>query len=853
MAVNNDAQLVSIQREREVDALLSARERYKLLQEQTIEAEGASALTGYQKLIQGAHPGVCEVLEAWVSDALSAKGRTHTSILPIRTLGIEQTALLGLTMVIDTLDRCPQPREACVRIGEAMQQELWVTELFLQDSKTWGRLFPRIKAKSSSAPRRLAGAKRAAAGLDERTWQKWDGPKVMKVGEPILNAVLMGSGIVEIDNSDAEKRLKLTDQTRAWLDERDERLAFSKPPITPMVCPPRPWTANGGGPFVTKSFNKKSGLVRAWDNKRKKAIRASLKSGEMDRVLEAVNAINQTPWRINKTVHEAVKWVWDSKLEPTADSFSGLKKFPKSSLLEVPEEPPADLDEAAQRRLRGQRYSIINRNREAESEAIGFMKDMATADELVGYEQFWLPHNLDFRGRIYPMPHFNQQRTDHVKAMLEFAEAKPLGTKGAYWLAIHLANCGDFEKISKRPLRERYNWTLDNTQLIKDIANDYTQNLTWLEADKPFSFLAAIIEWAAYLREGPSYRSRCAVALDGSNSGLQHYSAALRAEEDAFYVNLRDEEEGQDIYRAVAERCSAHLRNLQGQGNVSDDERETIQQWLDHGVDRKVVKRSVMTFPYSSETFGFAEQIREDLMRPYFVEVREGRRDKHPFGDDGGYKASTLLAKIIWKSVNEIVERAGAGMDYFKKVSSVLAHEGKPVCWTTPLGLRVVHEYKEWDVKRVELRLFDRKIHTNAGSEAPEGLSGFSRVVYNMRVAQTERIKKSKQRSAVAPNVIHSMDASHMMLTILKAGEEGITNYSLIHDSFATHAADTERFFVIIREAFAQMYEEYDVFQVIDDYARSVLSPRGAKRLPPLPRKGNLDLNEVIRSQFAFS
>lgn len=838
------------QKDREIEALKTAAERYIEAQRDTIATSGASSLTSYQKLISGALPGTVEALDAWVQDCLEAKGKKPMGLLPIRTLGLEKVALIGLTSSIDAVFTQWDARRVAQEIGTIIQAELWTQELFEADKKTWGRLFEKIRKEHSRPQRRLSKTRH----LSEKEWRKWDPVKTLRVGMAVLNAVLIGSALVECDPVSDRRHLTLTPEVREWVQDQDNRLMYSRPITEPMVCPPRPWRGLSQGPFVTKAMNQKFDLVRTNSGKAKRALREACKEGTMQKTLDAVNAISATPWRINEQVLEAVKWVWESRLAPEGDQFAGLEKFPRSSLLDMP--PSLDDDEDAtdqeKRRRRGQRWMVSQRNRESEAGALGFMRDLSTAEDLLQYERFYLPHNLDFRGRIYPIPHFNQQRVDYVKGMLEFAEAKPLGHKGAYWLAIHLANCGDFDKISKRPLRERYNWVQDNSRLIKDIASDYQTNLTWLDADKPFQFLQACFEWAGYLGQGPSYRSRCAVALDGTNSGLQHYSAALRAEQDAFYVNLRDTEEGQDIYRAVAERTTALVQDALDRGDLEEEGAEHARQWLDHGISRKTVKRSVMTFPYSSEQFGFADQLREDLMRPYSRMIHEGRLTEHPFGEDGGYRASTFLAKYIWIAVNQVVARAGEGMSYLKRISGVLAHEKQPVTWTTPTGLPVLHDYREFEETRVSLNIYDRKILTTGEPQgAPE--FGFSRVQYLMRLKPSDRINKSKQRSAVAPNVIHSMDAAHMMLTALQAQSEGITDFSFIHDSFATHAADTDRFFLIIREAFASMYENYDVFGVIDDYAREVLSEEGRSRLPPQPSKGSLDLNEVIRSQFAFS
>lgn len=48
-----------------------------------------------------------------------------------------------------------------------------------------------------------------------------------------------------------------------------------------------------------------------------------------------------------------------------------------------------------------------------------------------------------------------------------------------------------------------------------------------------------------------------------------------------------------------------------------------------------------------------------------------------------------------------------------------------------------------------------------------------------------------KQKNAFAPNFIHSLDSTHMMLTSLHCREEGITFVS-VHDCFWTHACTVD-------------------------------------------------------------
>ncbi len=53
----------------------------------------------------------------------------------------------------------------------------------------------------------------------------------------------------------------------------------------------------------------------------------------------------------------------------------------------------------------------------------------------------YFPHNIDFRGRAYPISsHLNHMGADLTRSLLIFDEARPLGERGLYWLKVHFAN-----------------------------------------------------------------------------------------------------------------------------------------------------------------------------------------------------------------------------------------------------------------------------------------------------------------------------------------------------------------------------------------------------------------------------
>ena len=81
---------------------------------------------------------------------------------------------------------------------------------------------------------------------------------------------------------------------------------------------------------------------------------------------------------------------------------------------------------------------------------------------LLEEEELYFPHNLDFRGRIYPLAGrgaINPQGDDSGKAMLKFARGMRLGEEGVPWLFIHAQNVWGNDKIN---LQSRIDATQEN-------------------------------------------------------------------------------------------------------------------------------------------------------------------------------------------------------------------------------------------------------------------------------------------------------------------------------------------------------------------------------------------------------
>jgi DNA-directed RNA polymerase len=806
------------------------------------------------KLIKGCLTQVSQVIIKQLQvneEKYDTNARYYLSLLDPDLL-----ALIALNECFNSIHKHSSLNGIVVRMGKAVENEVWAKALEEEDKKLFVRLVLRA-TKTHGDVRRRRKAIRATAAKEGFSPVAWENNTRALIGGFLLSAVLEGCGEIfetyiahpSADLKTTSRNLGLTDAGSDLLLNINAAQAWMNPMFLPMLVEPKPWTSTNTGAYYTKGLSSRVQLVRTFDEDHIKLINAAIADGTMAPCLEALNTIQNTAWAINKPLLDLVEWVWVNNI-PIPD-FPANKHIPKPTL-------PDDwntLDENRRKGWRIQASQVALRNRGIDGDRVTVLQDLAVAKSLSGAERFYLPHSLDFRGRVYPVPSFNGQRADHIRSLFQFATGLPLGDSGAYWLAIHLANCGDFGGVSKRSLEERFTWTIDNEELIRKIATDpYSTVETWALADKPFQFVAACIEYKGFLEDGECFVSCLPIALDGSNSGLQHYAASLRSPEGAL-VNLVPSDLPADLYQKVADITVAEIQH--DLTNSDEAIASLAKVVMENGVNRKLVKRNAMTFSYSSGEYGFKQQQMEDLMRPLGLKVLSGTLPVHPYGEDGGFKAAGYIAKKVYGAITNLVKDAVSGMKFFQHCAAALAHESKGLTWVTPVGLPVTHRYTEWDSKHVRLFLHDKYVPViessldNADTLMVDSVDAVRQVQLTIRTRPSSRINKAKAKSAISPNVIHSLDASHLMLTVLKAKDNGLKDFSLIHDSFGTHAANTSEFFYMIREAFVDMYENYCPYETIYNATFNTIDDKS--KVPNIPLKGALDVTDTYSSLYAFA
>jgi DNA-directed RNA polymerase len=851
--------------------------RYHEKQENITKREGPDKREDVAKLVRGAIPTLAEAIGNWIITQADAKGRKPAGYHAIALLGVDLPgvnllAQLTLSQIFRSLPKGGLVVDIITNLGRRVEVEIEARALEEANPQAFKRFLALAERTTSE---KFLERKHTSIVASADVALQWSKITQAGVGKSLLALALIC--LREVFYQDTQKQgirsggevaVRLTDEAATVLGSISDGLALARPSFPPMLVPPRPWTSLSSGCYHDVRLSKLVPLVRTFSGEHKKLLKAAIADGSMQEVLDAVNAMQETRWAIDTRVLEAIKWCREAGHKPS-------RSFPASRLPALPKkidavewaQTPQDVKIAMSRK----RKTIRDLRSSAAIDASILAQDIATAEFLAGHEAFYLPHSLDFRGRVYAVPYFNHQRSDHIKGLFRFADGVPLGERGGEWLMIHLANCGDFGKISKRPFPERLAWVKENEEAILKAAQDPQGSYDWWsKADSPFCFLQACFEYDEWALTdfSPWYVSRIPVAADGSCSGLQHYSAITRSAEEAHHVNLTPREDVGDIYQVVADRAIPTLE--EAASNALETPGRLAAIILRNGFGRSEVKRNVMTYFYGSGKFGMRDQHMEDTMRPLADDVALGELEKHPYavmsertdkdtGEvmwalDGGYNCAQHMAAHTYQAIVTVAPMADEAASWVRKVASLLADESKSMSWITPIGMPIIQRYTESVTQPLKMWLYRRGISIPTASDKHDSEGNIlARIEVMINTGVERRIEKKRMRSASSPNVIHSMDGAHLQRSVALAKYAGIVHFFMIHDAFGTHAGNMHRFGDIVRDAFVKTYEDYCPLAELDRYARSVLSDEGQEKLPAIPVKGTLDLSSVRDGQYSFA
>ena len=240
---------------------------------------------------------------------------------------------------------------------------------------------------------------------------------------------------------------------------------------------------------------------------------------------------------------------------------------------------------------------------------------------------------------------------------------------------------------------------------------------------------------------------------------------------------------------------------------------------------RKLLKTPAMSFAYSSTVLGMADEM-VDTYSDLF-EGHEPENDKAIF-----------LAKAVGAACRDILPGPARIMDYIRALARHRYHNNKFLEWISPSGFPFVNMYHE--------PLYD---HLDLG--------GGVRGRYKVANGASPKRRFIKMLNAASPNFIHSLDAAHLIRTVLAANREGIHDLLTVHDSYSCLAPFARRFGQIKRREMALLHagprlpveRDGKITQLVPLDPLRVLSKANGDPLP-LPQRGNIDPLVAASSEY---
>ena len=300
----------------------------------------------------------------------------------------------------------------------------------------------------------------------------------------------------------------------------------------PTLVPPVPWCSqNHGGYLVSPCQFMRIGMSsEAWTLVKEALLKkVVVNDPDMDAIYDSVYTFSSVPWRINRQVFDVVSHLFKSGGDLQLD----IPLDQKNMRLHLEKNHPSSPK-------KGNELQIFKRAKElkqAETDNYGLrmslLYQLSIADRLKNEKAFWFPSNMDFRGRCYDIPPvFNHIGDDKTRALLMFAQGKPLGETGFMWLKLQFASLSG--NCKRMGYSDRLQYVDSHMDLILDSAAKPLSGFRWWTTlDEPFQCLACCFEISNAVKSGDiaKYVSHLPIHQDGSCNGLQHYAALGRDSE----------------------------------------------------------------------------------------------------------------------------------------------------------------------------------------------------------------------------------------------------------------------------------------------------------------------------------
>lgn len=201
------------------------------------------------------------------------------------------------------------------------------------------------------------------------------------------------------------------------------------------------------------------------------------------------------------------------------------------------------------------------------------------------------------------------------------------------------------------------------------------------------------------------------------------------------------------------------------------------------------------------------------------------------------FKVSDLIAEFYCFAFSKL---ATSALKVKNALESCVENSETPIQWDTAAGINLTQVSKKQDYvweKYTDKEGIKRKRKANPQLTATSDW-GTKRRKISITRYHDDKYDHDKMKRSISPNFIHSLDASHMILTINEMSDAGISSFQMIHDAFGTHAEDCDEMFEIVKRTFVEIHKDNPFDRLLEKYGVDV------------PAKGSLKLEEILESEY---
>lgn len=392
-------------------------------------------------------------------------------------------------------------------------------------------------------------------------------------------------------------------------------------------------------------------------------------------------------------------------------------------------------------------------------------------------EKVYIPYNLDFRGRVYPL---NTDLNFHASKL---ARVLFLSSEERYFdykiFKIYSVRC-----YYKENYNDEKSINLFDEKLYQKMLNfndNEIFNLFVLKANNVFAFINCCIELKKYInflemqrsnliKLDEKYYSHFIISLDATSSGSQILSVLLKDMQFFKALNLSGDNQINDFYMTFIDEYKKSKFFLK----INKYWKNSVFENLNFNELRSFFKNIIMTFNYGLTYIGFLEKFRKNyitycVLKKYSID----------------YEICNEIAKSFWKYSREI--RFMLLHTVFGELVEIYGKFGLDVEWFTPIDTKITQKY--FIEKSVKLDVRINKLRQLVNDKTMLDSHFLKKIT--VKVKDFTKTNYRKSSLALTANYIHSLDSSLLFFLINEFKKK---NYFIacVHDCFFVHTSNVD-------------------------------------------------------------